>query len=148
MYGFVAVIWAGCGTPPPAVCEPPGTQVLEPRAAGCLVVHDGGLLMVQNAAGAWSIPGGYVENGETSAEAATRETLEEAGVRVTAGEPFCAVPRNGFVAHRCTTVGPASPRADGRETNAARFVPSSELDTLPLRFEAQRDTYRDVLRAR
>jgi len=35
--------------------------------------------------GAWTFPGGYVDLGETPQDAATRETLEEVGMRVEAG---------------------------------------------------------------
>jgi 8-oxo-dGTP diphosphatase len=36
--------------------------------------------------GRWDVPGGTVEPGESPADAAVRETLEEAGLVVTAGE--------------------------------------------------------------
>ena len=32
--------------------------------------------------GYWTLPAGFMENGETTAEAAARETLEEAGARI------------------------------------------------------------------
>ena len=38
--------------------------------------------------GYWTLPAGFMENDETTAEAALRETLEEAGARVELGEPF------------------------------------------------------------
>ena len=38
--------------------------------------------MVQNHRGFWSTPGGHLDFGESPAECAARETLEEAGVRV------------------------------------------------------------------
>jgi ADP-ribose pyrophosphatase YjhB (NUDIX family) len=41
--------------------------------------------------GYWTLPAGFMENGETTAEAAARETLEEAGARVELGAPFSMV---------------------------------------------------------
>lgn len=63
------------------------------------VVHDdrGRLLLVlrgrEPAAGAWSIPGGKVEPGETRAAAVRREVLEETGLLVTVLEPVGVVER-------------------------------------------------------
>jgi ADP-ribose pyrophosphatase YjhB (NUDIX family) len=53
--------------------------------AGCLVVDGGRVLLLRRGneprIGTWT--GGYVDLGETPAQAATRETLEEVGMRVT-----------------------------------------------------------------
>jgi ADP-ribose pyrophosphatase YjhB (NUDIX family) len=38
--------------------------------------------------GLWTIPGGFMENGETTAEAAIRETLEEASARIEIGDLY------------------------------------------------------------
>lgn len=58
---------------------------------GCIVVRgDGQLLMVQSHRGFWSTPGGHLDFGESPAECAARETLEETGLRVT-GIEFVAV---------------------------------------------------------
>ena len=38
--------------------------------------------------GYWTLPAGFMENGESTAEGATRETIEEAGARIALGEPF------------------------------------------------------------
>jgi 8-oxo-dGTP pyrophosphatase MutT (NUDIX family) len=137
--------WSTSG--PEYDCVPPGTQIAAPRAAGCLAVSGGKLLLVQGTSGRWTIPGGYVESGEDSATAAARETWEEARVRVAAGAPVCAVPASGFVAHACTPsvalVSPP-PAADGRETRDARFMTRAEIEALTdgeLRFPAQKGAY-------
>lgn len=53
---------------------------------GALVVHDGRTLLVRedrwNANEAWVSPGGMLETGETHAEGAAREVLEETGIAV------------------------------------------------------------------
>lgn len=48
---------------------------------GCIVVRDGRLLLVRSHSGYWSTPGGHLEFGESPAECAARETVEETGVR-------------------------------------------------------------------
>lgn len=59
-------------------------------AVGAVIVQDERLLLVQRAndpgAGRWAVPGGHVEPGETLAEAARREVLEETGLEVTVGD--------------------------------------------------------------
>ncbi len=50
---------------------------------GAVVLHEGRVLLVrrggQPSSGKWSLPGGLVELGETTAEAACREIAEECG---------------------------------------------------------------------
>lgn len=41
--------------------------------------------------GYWTLPGGFMENGETTAQAAWRETREEAGADVAVDAPFAMV---------------------------------------------------------
>lgn len=45
--------------------------------------------------GYWTLPAGFMENDETTGQAALRETLEEAGAKVELGRPFTmiSVPR-------------------------------------------------------
>ena len=54
--------------------------------AGCLPVYENKVLLCKRAIepryGLWTLPAGFMENGETSEEAAIRETWEEALARV------------------------------------------------------------------
>ena len=54
--------------------------------AGCLPVYGDKVLLCQRAieprVGYWTLPAGYMENGESTEEAALRETLEEANATV------------------------------------------------------------------
>jgi len=54
--------------------------------AGCIPERDDSILLCRRAIeprhGYWTLPAGFMENSETTIEAAARETLEEAGARV------------------------------------------------------------------
>jgi ADP-ribose pyrophosphatase YjhB (NUDIX family) len=53
---------------------------------GCIPVYEGRVLLCRRAIqprhGLWTLPAGYLENGETLAACAERETHEEAGARI------------------------------------------------------------------
>ena len=53
---------------------------------GCLPIHEDQVLLCKRAieprSGLWTLPAGFLENGETSADGALRETMEEANARV------------------------------------------------------------------
>lgn len=54
--------------------------------------HDGRILLCSRAIeprhGLWTLPAGFMENGETTRQAAARETLEEANARIEIGELY------------------------------------------------------------
>ena len=59
---------------------------------GALPVWEDKVLLCRRAIeprhGLWTLPAGFMENGETTAEAAARETLEEANARVAIGDLY------------------------------------------------------------
>jgi len=73
---------------PRYVCERCGSiHYSNPRmVVGCLPEWEDKILLCRRAIepkyGLWTLPAGFMENGETTAEGAVRETLEEAGARV------------------------------------------------------------------
>ena len=103
---------ANCGAPvarrvPPGdtlprwVCDACGEiHYQNPKLViGTVPEHEGRLLLCRRAIepryGYWTLPAGFMENDETTAQAAARETLEEAGAAVDMGEVFTliSVPR-------------------------------------------------------
>lgn len=74
-----------------AVCTRCGTiHYRNPRIiAGCLPVYGEQILLcrrnIEPRKGFWTLPAGFMEEGETLQQGAARETLEEAGVVVEAG---------------------------------------------------------------
>jgi len=95
---------AGDGRPR-HVCDSCGTvHYINPRnVAGTISVRNHKVLMCRRAIepryGYWTLPAGFMELGETTAQAAFRETLEESGADVQVGELFslCNVPHVNHV---------------------------------------------------
>ncbi|HZW48459.1 MAG TPA: NUDIX hydrolase [Microvirga sp.] len=113
-----------------------------------VVIHEGQALLVRRAnppdAGLWGFPGGKIDFGETVADAAVRELLEETGITGEAQEVITTldilVPSdNGdirqhyiLIAVRCRWLS-GSPMA-GDDALEARWFPIDDLDpaTLPM----------------
>jgi len=78
------------------VCDACGEiHYQNPRlVVGTLPEHEGRLLLCRRAIepryGYWTLPAGFMENGETVGQAALRETLEESGAQIELGAP-CAM---------------------------------------------------------
>ena len=62
---------------------------------GAVPEYQGRVLLCRRAIepryGYWTLPAGFMENDETAAQAALRETLEEAGARIELGEAFSMI---------------------------------------------------------
>ena len=73
---------------PRYICDNCGyIHYTNPRViVGCVPEHDGRILLCRRAIeprlGLWTLPAGFMENGETTLEGAARETWEEARARV------------------------------------------------------------------
>ena len=76
---------------PRHICDACGTiHYLNPRlVVGCVPEHEGRILLCRRAIeprrGFWTVPAGFMENGETLQQAAARESYEEALARVEIG---------------------------------------------------------------
>jgi len=76
------------------VCDACGTvHYQNPRVVvGCIPEHERRVLLCRRAIeprhGLWTLPAGYLENGETLAAGAERETREEAGARIGELAPY------------------------------------------------------------
>ena len=125
---------------------------------GAVIIEDGRALIVQRGheplKGQWSIPGGVVELGETLRRAAERETLEETGLTVEAGEVvevFDSIyaDSSGRTQYHYVLVdflcraGAGTP-VPGSDAAALRWVSFQELDSIPMQ-ESVRRVLRKVL---
>jgi len=105
-------------------------------AVGAFVIRDGALLVVRRtygpSKGLWPIPSGYLEPGESVAQAVERDVREETAV-VARAESIVGV-RNRVAGEANDTFlvfamayESGEPRPDGREVSEAAFRPVEEL---------------------
>jgi ADP-ribose pyrophosphatase YjhB (NUDIX family) len=92
--------------------------------------------------GLWTLPAGFLELGETTAEGAVRETIEEAGAKIDIGPLFSLlnVVRVGQV-HLFYRATMLSPELDpGHETLEARLFREDEIPWDQIAFRTVRET--------
>jgi len=141
---------------PRHVCRACGTVHYEnPRVVvGCVPEHEGRILLCRRAIeprhGYWTVPAGFMELGETLAEAALRETWEEAEARVELGALFAVVDvvhaRQVHVFFRGTL---AEPRfGAGEETLESRLVHPDEIPWAEIAFPSVTIALEQYLRER
>lgn len=108
-------------------------------AAAVVVREDGRLLLVRRGRepqrGRWSVPGGKLEPGETPAQAAVREVLEETGARVRAGRELGTVRIPGgaglvYEVHDIAATYLGGTLRPGDDADAVRWVAPEELPGL------------------
>jgi 8-oxo-dGTP pyrophosphatase MutT (NUDIX family) len=124
---------------------PPARSVV-PAAFVAVRSPDGGVLLVRRRdSGAWELPGGRVEVGETAVEAAVRETEEETGLHVEVTDLAGLFTDPGYVVRgadgearqqfavlfRARAIS-GTPRGDQQETSEAAWVPVDDLAGLPI----------------
>jgi ADP-ribose pyrophosphatase YjhB (NUDIX family) len=111
---------------------------------GAVVLHAGRVLLVKRGRppglGRWSLPGGLIELGETTEEAARREVAEECGIAVRVAGVAGVVGRvirdeSGRVRYHYVLVDYlAYPESDaicaGTDAAEARWVPAEDLQAL------------------
>lgn len=94
--------------------------------------------------GYWTLPAGFMENGESTGEGAARETVEEAGARITLGEPFSIldVPQIEQI-HMFFRAAMLAPEVDpGPESLEARLFTEEEIPWDALAFRTVSQTLR------
>ena len=109
-------------------------------AAGVILERDASVLLLRRAVepglGAWDLPAGYLDPGESPEEAARRETLEESGLEVDLVRLvgiYTSRPGNAVASiYLARQVDPSAAVRLDRESSEFAWVPSSEvLDWLP-----------------
>lgn len=119
------------------VCQSCGqVHFFNPKlVVGCLVESQGRVLLCKRAIepckGRWTLPAGYLELGESTAEGAARETLEEASADVSIIAPFAHydIPMIGqtYLLFRAKFADSREMHSAGSESLETRMVAASEV---------------------
>lgn len=138
------------------VCTSCGTIHYEnPRlVVGCVPDHEGRILLCRRAIeprrGYWTVPAGFMENGETLQQAATRESREEALVEVEIGSLLSVVhvlrAHQVHVFFRATL--PAAQFAPGPESLEVELFDSGDIPWADIAFPSTEFTLHRYLEDR
>jgi ADP-ribose pyrophosphatase YjhB (NUDIX family) len=121
---------------------------------GCVAEWQGRILICKRAieprAGFWTLPAGFMENGETTAQAAARESMEEAQATVTGLEPFALVdvPHVNQVHLMFRGLLEAGRHAAGPESLATLLVAERDIPWAEIAFPSVRFTLERYLEDR
>ena len=133
---------------PRHVCDNCGTVHYEnPKVVvGCIPVWENKLLLCRRAIepgfGKWTLPAGYLENGETAEQGAVRETYEETGARVEIVQPYALfsltfVDHIYFMFHARML---SSHFVPGKESLSVRLFSEPEIPWSEIAFSVIRET--------
>ncbi len=121
---------------------------------GCIPEWEGKLLLCRRAIepghGKWTLPAGYLENGETAEQGAVRETYEETGARVEIVQPYALFSLT-FADHiyfmfHARMSGPQF--APGKESLSVGLFSESEIPWSEIAFNVIRETLERFFRDR
>jgi ADP-ribose pyrophosphatase YjhB (NUDIX family) len=139
----------------PGECEGCGhVHFIDPKLAACVIFRwEGGVFLMRRAIspgfGKWTIPGGYVDRGETVEAAAIREAREEAGVEVCLDDLLGVYSFPGqtavIIVYRATVVS-GRPHALSESLEAQAF-PSDSIPWDELAFPSTEEALRHYLAA-
>lgn len=116
-------------------------------SAGCLLAVHGRILVVENAVGQVSPPGGKSRPGESAQCAAHRETFEETGLDVRPGA-LAATFATGFKLYYCdihADSGTLRPQ-DPLEIRRVYWLPLDQVESASWRFQGQGVVLEHILR--
>lgn len=141
---------------PRHVCPACGTvHYQNPKlVVGCIPVWEGRILMcrrdIEPRKGYWTLPAGFLENGETTAAGARRETFEETGSRVADLAPYLMVDivyiHQIYLMYRCRLQ--ALNFHPTRESSAVKLVAEAEIPWDEIAFTVIEKTLHHYLRDR
>lgn len=107
--------------------------------AGCVVINEGRLLLIESPLSKVSLPGGAAKSKEPAACTAQRETNEETGLTVIPIE-LLEIWYNSFYIFKCSIEGESSTRiSQPLEVSTIHWLTANEFDQYKWRFEKQKD---------
>ncbi len=122
--------------------------------AGCIVEWQEKILLCRRAIeprhGTWTLPAGFMENGETTMEAAARETQEEACAPVVDLKLYCmySLPHINQVYIMFRGNSPAGEAAAGPESLEVAFVGENDIPWDEIAFPVIKETLEDYVKDR